>query len=140
EKASIPDGVDEKTVTYKLLSVTAEQVVVETVVSEREFLGFVEAAPTKKTFPAKIKKAYVQQVLDQVGAVSGEDTVEVMGKKVACKTTAGTSKKDGEAVENKLWMSEAIPGGIVKRTRVTKQDGKVVAETTITVKSYKKVD
>ncbi len=57
EKNQVPDGVDEKVVTRKLLSVNAKEVVVQTVVSERDFLGMIESAPTKTTYAAKIKKA-----------------------------------------------------------------------------------
>jgi hypothetical protein len=140
QKHVIPEGVDEKVITYTLLSVTPESAVVQVVVTEREFLSFVESAPTKKIFPAKVKKAYVQAFHDEVGAMNGEESLEVLGKKVTCKTLTSTIKKDAEVVENKIWRTETVPGGIVKRTRVTKQDGKVVAETTITLKSFKKAD
>ena len=38
---------------------------------------------------------------------------------------------------HEIWVSDQVPGGMVKHTRVTKQDGKVFADTTITVKAYK---
>ena len=57
DKNQFPDGIDEKEVSCKLLSVTAEHVVVEFVVTEREFLDAIETAPTKKTYPAKVTKA-----------------------------------------------------------------------------------
>jgi hypothetical protein len=137
DKESLPDGVDEKTITTKLLSVTPESVVVETVVSEREFLGVVESAPTKTTYYAKIKKSYLQAALNEIGAELGTETVDVLGKKLDCKTLSGSTKKDDTVVDHKVWYSETIPGGVVKRMRTTKQDGKVVAETTITLKSFK---
>jgi hypothetical protein len=33
-----------------------------------------------------------------------------------------------------------VPGGIVKRTQITRQEGKVVADTTIMLKSFKHAD
>ncbi|MGL4552990.1 MAG: hypothetical protein ACRC33_17585, partial [Gemmataceae bacterium] len=82
EKASYPDGVDEKVIAYKLLSVSADKVVVQAVVVEREFLGTVESAPTKVTYPAKIKKAALEAAMEEFGAkVAGEEeTVKVGGK------------------------------------------------------------
>jgi phosphatidylserine/phosphatidylglycerophosphate/cardiolipin synthase-like enzyme len=35
------------------------------------------------------------------------------------------------------WISTTVPGGIVKRTRATMQGGKLVAETTTLLVSYK---
>src|SRR3954451_6818960 len=52
EKDSVPGGKDEKTVIYKLLSVSKDKVVVQTTVIEEEYLGTVESAPTKLTYPA----------------------------------------------------------------------------------------
>src|SRR5438874_5312355 len=55
DKDSVPGGKDEKTVIYKLLSVNKDKVVVQTTVIEEEYLGTVEQAPTKLTYPAKVK-------------------------------------------------------------------------------------
>lgn len=137
EKEQVPDGVDEKIVTRKLLSVDAKGVVVQMVVSESDFLGMIESAPTKATYAAKIKKGNLRAAQHYIDAAKGEDSVTVDGKKIACKTLAGTEKKDGTTIEHKLWFSEAVPGGIVKRTQVTTQDGKAIANTTILVKSFK---
>src|SRR5262245_14684224 len=50
---------DKKVVTYRLLSVSPDKVVVSAVVVEQEALGTVESAPTKHTYPAKLKKSYL---------------------------------------------------------------------------------
>jgi hypothetical protein len=140
DKNTVPDGIDEKTVTYKLLSVKPDAVVVQTEVSERNFLGTTDSAPTKKTFPPKIKRAHLRAAMHDVDAKPGEDTLELLGKKLECKTLSGTEKKEGEEIDHKVWISDQVPGGIVKHTRVTKQDGKLIADTTIVVKSYKVAD
>ena len=57
EKAAVPGGVDKKTITYRLLSVSDDKVVVLTTVVEEDFLSTVESAPTRITYPAKVKKA-----------------------------------------------------------------------------------
>jgi hypothetical protein len=136
DKAEVPDGIDEKTVANKLLDVKADGVVVQFVVTEREFLSTVESAPTKKTYPAKVKKSHLQAGLRGVDPKMGEETITVLGEKLPCVTMAGTEKNGTTETEHKIWLSEKVPGGVVKHTRVTKQDGKVVADTTIAVQSY----
>ena len=137
----LPGGVDEKIFTYKLVSVSPKRVVVEAVVIEKDFLDTTESAPTKIIYPAKVNKAHLDAVLLAAGAKHGEETLKVkVGKEemeVKCKTIAGTRKKKDEEVRQKFWLSTTVPGGIVKRTRVTMRDGKLEAETTTMLSSYR---
>jgi hypothetical protein len=137
----LPGGVDEKVVRYKLLSVTPKQVVVEAVVFEKEFLNTTEAAPTKIIYPAKVNQAHVVAVLLATGAKRGEETLKVKPgkeeKEIKCQTITGSRKKGSEEVRQMLWLSMEVPGGVVKRTRAVMRDGKLVAETTTMLKSYK---
>jgi hypothetical protein len=139
----LPGGVDEKVITYKLVSVSPKAVVVEAIVREREFLHLTESAPSKLIYPAQVKKAYVDALLLATGAKVGEDTLKVkLGKEekeIKCKTIEGSRKKKGEEVQQKFWLSPDVPGGVVKRTRATMQDGKMVAETTTMLIGYKEV-
>jgi hypothetical protein len=137
DKDQVPDGIDEKEVHCKLISVTPEKVVVEFVVSEREFLSVLETAATKKTYPAKVKKSDLVAFLHGTEPKVGQDTVDLLGKKLNCVTWSGTVKAQGTDAEHKIWLSDQVPGGVVRHTRVTKQDGKMVADTKIAVKSYK---
>jgi hypothetical protein len=137
----VPDGVDEKRIAYKLVEVNNDRVVVEMVVTEQDFLGYVQAAPTRYIYPAKLKKAHLERILLADGGKTGEDTVKVEGKDLKCKTLAGTVKgSDGEQIEFKLWLSDDVPGTIVKQVRTTRQKGDLIAETTTTLQSYKKAD
>src|SRR5262245_59460552 len=43
----VPDGLDTKRIAYRLVNVNDERAVVEQVVTEEDFLGFVQAAPTR---------------------------------------------------------------------------------------------
>ena len=137
----LPGGVNEKTIKYKLLSVSPKEVVVEAVVIEKEFLNSTESAPTKIIYPAKVNKAHLDAVLLAAGAKFGDETLKVkVGKgemTLKCKTIAGTRKKKDEEVRQKFWLSTTVPGGIVKRTRVTMRDGKLEAETTTMLSSYR---
>jgi hypothetical protein len=137
----LPGGVDEKIIAYKLVSVLPTRVVVETVVVEKEFLSTTESAPSKIIYPAMVDKAHLDAVLFEAGAKSGEETLKVRvgkeEKEIKCKTIAGSRKKKGEEVKQKFWLSMTVPGGIVKRTRTTMRDGKMVAETTTLLRSYR---
>ena len=137
----LPGGVEEKIVRYKLLSVSPKRVVVEAVVIEKEFLNSTESAPTKIIYPANVNKAHLDAVLLAAGGKRGEEKLKLkMGKEdmeIKCKTIAGTRKKKDEEVQQKFWISTTVPGGIVKRTRATMQGGKLAAETTTLLVSYK---
>jgi hypothetical protein len=127
---------DQKVVTYTLLSVSPDKVVVQAVVVEQELLGTVESAPTRHTYPAKLKKSYLAVAAPDLNAKKGEEALKWKGKEVKCRTLFGSYKKEGEAVEFKAWINDGIPGGVVKRTRTTKQKDDTVT-TTITLQSYK---
>jgi len=137
----VPGGVDEKRIAYKVVEVDKDRVVVEMVVTERDFLGYVQAAPTRHIFPAKFNKADLERILQLTDVKSGEEAVKFEDKEYKCKTLAGTVKgPDGEQIEFKLWLSDEVPGSIIKQVRKARQKGDVFAETSTTLKSYKKAD
>jgi hypothetical protein len=135
---SAPEGTDVKTVTYKLLEVNDEKVVVETRVTQQENFGYVESAPTKHIYPAKMSKALLQELIEETGAKGTPATLKVGDKEVKVTAITGSMKKTGEEVNFKIWLSDEVPGGIVKRQRTTKVNGEVAAETTVELVSYKK--
>jgi hypothetical protein len=136
----VPGGVDEKHITYKLVELNNEHAVVEMVVTEQDFLGFVQAAPTRYIYPAKLKKSDLEHVVQETPK-TGEDTIKVDGKEMKVKTLAGSVKgPEGEVIDYKLWVSDDVPGSIVKQVRTAKQKGDVIAETTTTMKSFKKAE
>src|SRR5262249_3922318 len=133
-----PEGVDERDVTYKLVSVSPDKVVVETVVLDYELLSQIETAPTRITYPAKVKRAYVEGAREQLKVKEGKEDIEVQGKTYKCEwyeTTRTTS--DGEVMTRKRWIAAEVPGGIVKEVTVTKKGDQVVDETTTTVTEMK---
>jgi hypothetical protein len=137
EKATVPGGVEQKTITYRLLSVDKDKAVVLTTVVEEDFLSTVESAPTRITYPAKVKKENLQAILQEWNAKEGADeTIKVAGKEVKCKVRSGSNKVEGGTVEAKICFSDTVPGGIVLQTRTTRDGDTVVAETTITLKSF----
>jgi len=137
EKENYPGGVDVKRVSYKLQSVNKDKAVVTTTVTEDDFLGSVESAPTKLHYPARIKKANLEAALQEFGTKEGGSEKVKVGKEVLeCKVLAGTYKKGGMTIEYKMCFSDAVPGGVVKRTRKTKDGDKLVVETDIVLQSY----
>ena len=134
----VPDAVDEKRIVYKLVEVDKDRAVVEMVVTEQDFLGYVQAAPTRYIYPVKVKKSHLERVILAEGGKAGEDTVKVDGKELKCKTISGTLKgPDGEQIEFKVWLSDDVPGAIVKQVRTTRQKGDLIAESTTTLESFK---
>jgi hypothetical protein len=141
EGTLVPGGVDEKRITYKLLKVDDKRAIVEMVVTEKDFLGYVQAAPTRYIYPAKLPKAQLERILLADGGKTGEDAVKVGDMEIKCKTLAGSVKgANGELVEFRLWLSEDVPGTIVKQVRTSRQKGELIAETTITLQSYKQAE
>jgi hypothetical protein len=129
-----PEGIDERDITYKLVSVSPDKVVVETVVLDYHLLSQVEAAPTRIIYPAKVKRANVEEAREQLKVKEGKEDIEVLGKSHKCEwyeTTRMTG--DGEEMTRKRWILPEVPGGIVKEVTVTKKGDQVVAETTTTM-------
>ena len=65
----------------------------------------------------------------------------VDGKDLQCRTVTGSVKEpNGEDIDFKLWLSDEVPGTIVKQVRTARQKGDVIAETTTTLQSFKLAD
>jgi len=132
DKSPVPD---EKVITYTLVSVSKEKVVVRTVVVEQEVFGSVENSASRHTYPAKLKKTYLEEAVPELQAKKGEETIKWEGKEITCKTLTGSYKKEGDAVEFKVCTNDKVPGGIVKRTRTLKQKDDTVT-TVVTLQKY----
>jgi hypothetical protein len=139
--AAAPEATDVKTVTYKLVEVNDKAAVVEARVTQQEEFGFVESAPTRHIFPAKMSKAALQDMIAETGAKGEDAMLKVGDKELKTKLISGTlKKKGGEEVEFKVWLSDEVPGSIVKRVRTAKVNGEVAAVTTVELESFKKGD
>ncbi len=136
---AVPNGTDERRIVYKLVEVNKDRAGVEMVVTEQDLLGFVEAAPTRYIYPASLKKSHLDRILPEASRTVGEEILKFDGKDLKCRTVAGTAKtSDEDQIEFKLWLSDDVPGKVVKQVRTARQKGKTVAETTTTLQSYKK--
>jgi hypothetical protein len=145
-KVSAPEGAAEadsgeevKLITHKLVELTAGKAVVETVVTEGETFGFVQSAPTKHIYPAKMSKELLDELLKETGAKGEKAKLKVGDKEMDVTYLTGTMKKGkDDEVEFKVWLSDEVPGSIVKRVRTSKFKGATVAETTIELVSFEK--
>jgi hypothetical protein len=130
-----PRGIDERDVSYKLVSVSPDKIVVETIVLDYQLLSQVEAAPTRIIYPAKVKREYVEEARERLKVKEGKEDVEVLGRTYKnCEwyeTTRMTG--DGEIMTRRRWIAPEVPGGIIKEVTVTKKGDQVIAETTTTV-------
>jgi hypothetical protein len=135
--SSAPEGTDVKIVTYKLTELNDKRAVVETRVTQQENFGYIESAPTRHIYPATMSKAVLGDLLEETGAKGVAAMLKVGDKEVQVMALSGTMKKGSEEVDFKIWLSDQVPGGIVKRHRTTKIKGEVVAETTVELVSYK---
>lgn len=131
-------GEEVKSITQKLLTLTADKAVVETVVTEGEIFGSVESAPTKHIYPAKMSKEVLDELIKETGAKGEEKMVKVGDKELKVMYLTGTMKKGDEEVMFQIWLSDEVPGMIAKRIRTTKNKDTVVAVTTIEVTSFSK--
>jgi hypothetical protein len=136
-----PAGGELKVVTYTLTKVNPDSVVVSTEVAERDFLSTIVQAKTRIIYPAKVNKADLEALLQERGAKWTDTEATVPGgKKIAAKMLTTTIKNGPEETTRKTTFSYTIPGGIIEKVSTVKNDGKLVAETTVTLKSFKVAD
>lgn len=135
DKALAPAAGDIKVVNYRLVEVGPKQVIVLTTVVENNFLGTVESAPTRITYPAQVNKADFEAALHKVADKLADGKVTVLGKEMACKVASGVAKEGPDERTRKFSYTTDVPGGIAAQVSTLKRDGKVIAETVATVKA-----
>src|SRR5262249_53708060 len=91
-----PADEDVKVIRQRLIELSPERAVVETVVVEGEVFGFVESAPTKHIYPAKMSKAVLAELLQETGAKGTDSMVKVGDMEVKAMLLTGTIKKGDE--------------------------------------------
>jgi len=134
-----PGGVHEKDLTYKLLEVTPEKVVVELTVTDYGVGQTTEMAPSKVTFPAKVRKGHSGTLKEAIETFKeGHEEVKVLGKTFRCEYVEITDKSDDETFYHKTWSSDEVPGGIVKGIRTLKKGNTTVSESEEMVVNFHK--
>ncbi|MCW8133731.1 MAG: hypothetical protein KIS92_25520 [Planctomycetota bacterium] len=104
--------------TIKLLEVTAEKCVLETGVKMEVAGQKIEQPAMKRDVPAKLEKVNtpVQQTetKDAPKPKEGTDTVTVSGNELKCKTVEVEYEAQGQKGTSKSWVSDDVPGMMVK--------------------------
>lgn len=130
-----PEGSAEQLSTYKLVQKTSDKVVVEQTDTDIEAGSETEHSPAKITFPATIQKPPANSNVS--GVKEGEEEVDVDGKSIKCHWVESTIKIGDETSSNKLWWSDAVPGGTVKQVTTKMQGDKVFFIRTTSLVNFK---
>jgi hypothetical protein len=124
-----------KDTTYKLIESTPEKAVVEVTEMEHGRGSITESAPFKIIYLAKIKKG---QGTPKEGYSKHEEKdveVEIKGKTYKA-TLLETVHSSGNVTKARsVWLSDEIPGGILKDTYSQKEGDKVLSESSLEVLS-----
>lgn len=131
-----PEGAAEQLTTLKLAQKTPEKVVVEQTETDLEAGSETEHPAVKITYPATVSTPKPSNE-NVSGVKEGEEEIEVAGKPMKVHWVESTIKIGDETSINKLWWTDAVPGGTVKQVTTKKQGGKVFFERTSTLVSFK---
>jgi hypothetical protein len=111
----------EMEITKTLTAISADKATIETKMTMIN-AGTPMALPAQSAdIPAKIDKPATPAATDQPkpDVKEGTDTVDVAGKSVSCKTTESTMTVNGMNIASKTWMSDDVPGSLVKMESTT---------------------
>ena len=125
-------------ITMTLVSITPEKATVETKVSMMSQGKLQEMPAQKMDFPAKVNKSEAKETGQPAANIQaemkqGEEKVEVAGKTYECKWTEVTSAQNGMNIVAKTWLSDAVPGKLVKMEATT--TGAMASSTKMTLAS-----
>lgn len=127
--------------TTTLIEVGADKLVLEYVtVSKFNGMEF-KLPPTKRevtktfTLPKGVKKDDVTPPMQEVATENGTETIKVGGTEYKAKWTKTKVEIAGTTTEAKVWMSDAVPGTMVKMESTT--TGKITSTTTVELVEFK---
>jgi hypothetical protein len=131
-----PEGAAEQLVTYKMMQKTPEKVVIEQTDTDLEAGSETEHPSVKITYPATVSTPKPSNA-NVSGVKEGDEEIEVAGKPMKVHWVESTVKIGDETSIDKLWWTDAVPGGTVKQVTTKKQGEKVFFERTSTLVSFK---
>lgn len=111
----------------KLLEVAADKVTLEVSASITMNGNKMDQPAQKQEVKAKVQK-------EDIPAPAGEEQITVDGKTYNCKVYALTRTQEGTTISAKSWMSDEVPGGVVRVESRT--EGAVVSDTRFELKEY----
>ena len=94
----------------------------------------------KITYPAKVKSANIEITPKEKleSFAEGDEDVDLLGKKVKAHWVDTKMKIGNRTSESKVWMSDDVPGGVIKETVTKKEGSKTLMETTTTTLEIKR--
>ncbi|HEY9069046.1 MAG TPA: hypothetical protein VIV61_02260 [Candidatus Ozemobacteraceae bacterium] len=122
----------ESEITYKLVELTPEKLVVEMGGSSMVAGNKMELPPTRMDHAAKIENAKVDPKMAEMikaDAKAGEEQVTVPAGTFKCRVIESKMTQQGAEVSTKVWASDEVPGGLVKM--VTLMTAPMKSETTM---------
>src|SRR5580698_1487176 len=131
-----PEGASEQLTSYKLTQKTPEKLVIEQTDTDIEAGSETEHPSVKITYPATVSTPKPSNA-NVSGVKEGEEEIEVAGKPMKVHWVESTVKIADETSIDKLWWTDAVPGGTVKQVTTKKQGDKVFFERTSTLVSFK---
>jgi hypothetical protein len=132
-----PDHTLVKDISYKLLEVTPAKAVVEVIESEYGRGMIEESAPFKISYLAKMKKGLASNKENFTKHKEEEVEIKILDKTYKA-TLVDTLHKNGPLTRaHKVWLSDEIPGGILKDERSQKEGDKVISESTLEIVGFK---
>jgi hypothetical protein len=132
------EGTLVKDTTYKLLEVTPEKVVLEVTEVEHGHGLLTESAPFKLIYLPQIKKGSGTPRESFMKHKQTDVEVEAHGKKYQATLVETSYMSGGVLRTQQIWLSDDMPGGIVKEIKTQKEGDNVVNETTIEVLRFSK--
>lgn len=115
-------------ITTRLVEVTPQQATVEVSAVITSGGNRVEQAPERAPVAARVKQS-------EAPAPVGEEEITVNGQKYHCRVYELKKTEDGTTLTARTWMSDQVPGGIVKVESVT--SGQVASDTRFELKEFK---
>jgi len=132
-----PDHTLVKDITYKLLEVTPAKAVVEVIEAEYGRGLIEEAAPFKISYLAKMKRGLGSNTENFAKHKEEEVEIKILDKTYKA-TLVDTLHKNGPLTRtHQVWLSDAVPGGILKDLRSQKEGDKVISESSLEIVSFK---
>ena len=127
-----PNGqtTSETTMIITVKEVTAEKIVLETVMISNAGGKEMKIPLPARDVPAKVNKPKVDKTAKkpEVTTTEGEEEITVPAGTFKCKTSETTMKVDGKTIVTKVWICKTVVGWTVKMTSETTGGGKTTSE------------
>lgn len=135
-----PPGPQEYRITDTLVQFTPQRAVIQETVTRVGRNSFTELAPAKLIYPAKVKaeQAASTPKSEMVSLNEGDEEMDVAGKKLKVHWVATVIKGGSEVSTSKEWLSDDVPGGLVKQITSKAEGDKVLIKSSMTVLSFKR--